>query len=319
MHRPAPTLFRTAAALAGACLAAAVALAGCSGSPGESASAGAGGQAAPAAAEQPERDTAPQPRDNGAAKSGTGSSPARAAITARSIVRSAELVVRTKNVQASADRAAGLVQGGDGYVSSQQTNGDTAGSGDHLGSVSLVLRVPVDDFDRVVRQLRALGTPLVDKRDAKDVTDEVVDVDSRVASQKKSIQRLRTLLGQAKTVGEVMQVETELTNRETELESLQARSAALSSQATLSTVRVTFEAPALAASTSSGGGFLSGLGAGWGAFVAVVQALLTAVGALIPFLVGLALVLALPGWFVLRARARRRAPTSAPTPPPATT
>ncbi|HZC27955.1 MAG TPA: DUF4349 domain-containing protein [Actinopolymorphaceae bacterium] len=319
MHHHARTSFRTAVALVGACIAAVVAMAGCSGSPGGSASGGAAAKAAPpAAADQAGGDTARRPQDSGGAKSGTGSSPARAALTARSIVRTAELVVRTKDVQAAADRAAGLVQGGDGYVASQQTNGDI-GNGAGLSSVNLVLRVPVDDFDRVARQLLALGTPLADKRDAKDVTDEVVDVDSRVASQQKSIQRLRTLLGQAKTVGEVMQVETELTNRETELESLQARYAALSSQAALSTIRVTFEAPEVASTTSSGGGFLSGLGAGWNAFVTVVQALLTAVGALIPFLLGLALVVGLPGWFVLRARARRRAPTSTPTPPPAAT
>jgi hypothetical protein len=310
MHRPPRRSFRTAAPVATAGLAIVFALAGCSGSSNQSLGNAAGGGAAPATASDQAGDNARG--SAGQAKSGSGSTPARAKLTTRSIVRTATLVVRTKDVQAAANRAAGFVQGGDGYVASQQSATDGVDDA-RLTSVNLVLRVPVDDFDRVARDLRALGKPVADKREATDVTDEVVDVDSRVASQKKSIQRLRTLLGQAKTVGEVMDVETELTNRETELESLQARYKALSSEAALSTIHVTFEVPPGTPATSTGaGGFVAGLAAGWNAFVAVLQALLTALGALIPFLLGLGLLVGLPGWFVLRARARRRTPVETP-------
>ena len=178
-----------------------------------------------------------------------------------------------------------------------------------MSTIQLVLRVPVADFDRVRAGVRKLGAKVLDdKHNAQDVTDEVVDVESRIASQQKSIERLRALIGQAKTVGEVVQVETELTSREAELESLQARQSALASQSSLSTLSVMLSAPPkeqVDVEPDDNLGFLSGLTDGWNAFVGTVQVILTVVGALIPFVVALALLGAIPAWFYLRARRRR--------------
>lgn len=251
----------------------------------------------------------------------------------RSIVRTATLGIRTKDARAAARRAASLAEGAGGYVASQESNSDEVVPGsDSPGNsntskasatgVSLVLRVPVADFDRVVSALRELGTVRTDSQQATDVTDQVVDVGSRVKSQQRSIDRLRTLLGQAKTVGEVMQVETELASREAELESLQARAAALDGQATLATIRVDLETPPAAGTGESehaGTGFLAGLRSGWSAFAATGQAVLTALGAATPFLVvlGLCLLVGVPLRRRLRARSTRPAAPVEPTPPPA--
>ena len=318
MHHPARRWSTTSVSIAACLLTAAAVVGGCSGVDGMSAGGTSGAQkSAPEGARPPAvADENAAGDAAGDAKGGSAGSPARATdITVRAIIRTANLVVRTKGVQAAADRATALVEGGDGYVSSQQSTADPTTDKAKVTSVNLVLRVPVDDFDRVTAGIRKLGTVLADKRDANDVTEEVVDVESRVKSQKRSIERLRTLLGQANTVGEVMQVESELANREAELESLQGRFEVLSSQTSLSTIRVTFEAPPAGPSpeTEEAGGFLGGLRAGWDALLNVVQGLLTAVGAVMPFLAALALLLWLPAWLLLRARARRR--TAATTTP----
>jgi hypothetical protein len=334
MHRPAPRWLHPST-IAAALLTAALALAGCSGAGIGSAGGGTSAQGEAAAPK------GPAARDLGAADTDAGKAadtdagkaagrqapnqgnPARPELEVRSIIRTAELVVRTKDVQGAADRTASLVTATDGFVANQQsttTPVNLPGAGgrerDELRSIHLVLRVPVEDFDRIADEIQGLGKVRADRRDANDVTEEVVDVESRVASQKKSIQRLRTLLGEAKTVGEVIQVESELTTREAELESLQSRFATLSSQAALSTIQVTFEAPPAVAAPpkEKDGGFLVGLRAGWHAFVAVLEGLLTALGAVLPFLVALGLVVALPGWLVLRARSRRQDPPAAEAP-----
>ena len=327
MHRPASSL--RAPTIAAGVVAAVLVLAGCVNGAGNSSEAGGSVQEAAArdAGAQSSDGSAPDSPDSAGGDKNPGRNAARIEITTRLIIRTAEIAIRTDDVQAAADRATTQVQAGDGFVAGQQTTTApevTGGSDTSKGpvkpaSVSLVLRVPVDDFDRVVRELHKLGTVLSDKRDATDVTEEVVDVESRVANQKKSIQRLRTLLGQAKTVGEVVQVESELTNREAELESLQARFEVLRSQAALSTIRVTFETPAVAPpDDDDASGFLAGLRAGWSAFVTVVQGILTAVGAIVPFGLALALVFGVPAWLLIRARARRQPsaaePPSAPSP-----
>ncbi len=307
----------------------ALALAGCAGRPSQSAAGGgsaskADSVAAPGSAER----AAAKPGAKAGAKAGVELSELR-----RSIVRTATLAVRTKDARAAARRAASLAEGSGGYVASQESTSGVGGPGsDTPGSrgtkdvatsgVSLVLRVPVAEFDRVVGALRELGTVRTDSQQATDVTDQVVDVGSRVKSQQRSIDRLRTLLGQAKTVGEVMQVETELASREAELESLQARAAALDGQATLATIRVDFETPPAAGTDDSrhaGTGFLAGLRSGWSAFAVTGRAVLTAFGAAMPFLValGLFVLVGVPLRRRLRERANRPSAPVEPTPPPA--
>lgn len=283
---------------------AALTLAGCSESPGgavapsaagggaaraqDTGSNGAGGQA-PSAQKQGAQK--PGEQKPGEQKAPAQTDRTRVELRTRSIVRTADLNIQTKDVRAAAGRTTSLVRGAEGYVANQQSTTDGSVRPDEVSGVNLVLRVPVDEFDRVVRELRRLGIVHADKQEAVDVTDEVVDVESRVATQRRSIERLRALLSEADTVGEVMQVESELATREADLESLQARSATLGAQAALSTIRVSFEAPIAAVVEAEGGsGFLAGLEAGWNAFTAVGMGLLTAVGAMAPFLVLFALV-----------------------------
>ncbi|MGW5359639.1 DUF4349 domain-containing protein [Actinopolymorpha pittospori] len=301
----------------------ALALAGCSESPTDAAARSAAGGGAVSAQDTGSKGAegqAPQEAKQGEQKAGGQKVPAqtdrpRVEVRTRSIVRTADLNVRTKDVRGAAGRATSLAQGAEGYVANQQSTTDGSDRAEEVSGVSLVLRVPVEEFDRVVRELRRLGTVYADKQEAVDVTDEVVDVESRLSSQRKSIERLRSLLSQADTVGEVMQVESELATREADLEALQARSATLGAQAALSTIRVSFEVPTAAVVEAAGErGFLAGLGAGWNAFTAVGMGLLTALGAMAPFLVLLAL-LGVPAWWIYRARTRRRhAPAAGPAP-----
>src|SRR5262245_23605936 len=137
---------RLAAALLGVALAAAVAT-GCSATDRLDSSAGDSNEAAKAAEPQP-----PQQQDSDAgAEKRQGPEPstnrARVTITERSIIRTGTMTIRTKDVQLAADKAAALVGGGDGYVGDTQTTSNDKGQ---TVGVQVVLRVPVDDYNRVV-------------------------------------------------------------------------------------------------------------------------------------------------------------------------
>jgi len=143
------------------------------------------------------------------------------------------------------------------------------------------------------------------------VTDQVVDLDARLATQRASVARMRELLAKAGSVSEVSQVESELTRREADLESMESRRAALGGQVALSTVVVqaTKEvAPAAKPVVADKADFLSGLTGGWGAFGDVVNGLATAFGAALPFLV----TLGVAGWIYLYIRRKRRKPAPRP-------
>jgi hypothetical protein len=119
---------------------------------------------------------------------------------------------------------------------------------------------------------------------------------------------VRALLEEAERLADVVQVEGELTRRTADLESLQARLAAVRGQVEQSTITVSLVGDAAAVAAATGPrGFSDGLAAGWDALVAVTRALGVTAGALLPF----SPLLLLVGVLVWRSRRRPSAPASA--------
>jgi hypothetical protein len=288
-------------------------VAGCSGSSGNASSAGSAVKAGDATAAG-RAGAAVAGRAGAAAASPPRALPplARPPLADRSIVYTADLTVRAGDVSAAVDKAATIATGAGGYVFSSDTG--VSPSGDDARSAMIVLKIPPRSFPTVLRSLAALGTTLGRNQHAEDVTDEVVDVAARLLAQQASVARVRTLLAQARTIGEVVAVESELTKREADLESLQGRQRALDAQVSLSTITLRLVSPAVATTRASETrGFLAGLGAGWHNFVEALQASLTVLGALLPFavLLGvLVLVVGVPLRRLLTGRRRAARPAT---------
>ena len=305
---------RTALAAA-AC---ALLLAGCSGD--DSAST-AGGDTAPAS-----RDTAGLSATGGGAGSGSGGgggeqalSPedavpgagdttlARVSVASSAVVRTGDLFVVVEDVRAAAGTAVAVTREAGGEVASERADG-----GDGLAAAELVLRVPPERFDDLVDRVAALGEERNRSTSSTPVGDELIDLESRLATQRASVERVRALLAEATDLGQVVQIEAELTRRTADLESLQARLAALQDSVELSTLTVRLQAED--GSTAGAGelpGFLDGLRGGWELLVSTATVVAAATGALVPFLP----LLALAGWVALRLR-RRRGPVGPPQPAP---
>jgi hypothetical protein len=286
----------TALACAGLMSGAALLLAGCSqaGPPVSAPSSGAPARAphAPAVAE-------PNLPASGAA-SPSGSSPAgqaaRLALASPDIVYTASLVIRTPNVTAAASRATGIVLREGGYVSSEQATIDPA---DHARSaVSLQLKIPVAAYDSTLATLSAvLGTQTSLTQHAQDVTQQVADVSSLVTSAQDAITQLQALLKRAGSVSDLLSVQEQINAQESSLEALQAQQRALTRETSYATVSVTLVSPqhrAQARHAKRQRGFVAGLAAGWRTLRLTGSAILTALGAALPFAV-VAAVLAAAG------------------------
>jgi hypothetical protein len=214
------------------------------------------------------------------------------------LVRTAELTVRVDDVRAAADEAARLALAATGAVASEERSG----SGEDASAV-VRLRVPPAQFDDTVARLADLGDELDRRVGTTDVTDQVVDLESRLATQRASVARVRALLDGAERLADVVQIEGELTRRTADLESLQARLAAVRGQVEQSTITLSLVGERAAGAAATGPrGFSDGLAAGWDALVAVTRAVGVTAGALLPFSPVLLVVAALL-W-----RSRRRTP-----------
>ncbi|XVU24790.1 DUF4349 domain-containing protein [Actinoplanes sp. CA-054009] len=222
----------------------------------------------------------------------------------RSIIYRGSLSVRVKDVNAAAGQATGIANTAGGFV-----GGDTRTSGSGAGSATLELRVPADKFGPVVDQLAKLGDEEQRQINTEDVTEAVVDLDARIAVQQARVDSGRKLLGQAKSLDDLVMLEREVATRESDLASLQAKKRNLADLTALSTITVTYLDPdADPLADDDPPGFLSGLGAGWDALLASLKVLLTVLGALLPWLIAIGL----PVWAVLYAIRRLRGRPSGP-------
>jgi uncharacterized spore protein YtfJ len=244
--------------------------------------------------------------------SGTNTSASVVPIT-RAVIYRGDIIVRVKDVAAAVTRAEGFTAGVDGLVFAEQTSsepGRTASS-----NATMTLKVPPNQFKPVLNQLGGLGKQLSRSQTAEDVTAQAVDVESRLRSQRASVARLQALLDKATTVGAIVQVEGELSQRESDLEALEAQQKRLNELVDLATINVSFVTPDVKIAPpvkKDTLGFLAGLGRGWNALVAALAVALTVAGALLPFLFTLALIGG-PAWLVYRSR-RHPASTATATP-----
>ena len=243
----------------------------------------------------PQPATAPGGAVTGGAVTGTTAVRGRTMPATASVIRTGELEVLVADVARAADEAARVVAAAGGQV-----EGDDRARDSGPGRAVLRLRVPPATFDATVARLAGLGEERGRRLGSQDVTEQVIDLDSRLATQRASVARVRALLSQADDLGEVVQVEAELTKRTADLESLEARLAALTAQVDLA--GITLQLTAQDAEAVAGGplGFSDGLREGLDALRAVGRGIGVTAGALLPW----SPVLLIAGGLLWRARRR---------------
>jgi Domain of unknown function (DUF4349) len=304
--------------LAASCATVLLGLAGCSANDSASRSSPAVGPAQPDGAKNAAGGTAVDAAPN-AANPGGQQSP-QLAPQQRSIIYTGSMTVTVRDVAKGADSAGAVAvtAGGNVGADSRTLDGDQS-------EAQLTLRIPSDQFQSTLDKLAKLGTEVTRSISTQDVTNDLIDIDARLTTQRASVERVRALLSKANTIGDVVSIESELTKREADLDSLEQRQTSLAGQVALSTITLSLRAVGapVPPPIQSDSGFLSGLKSGWQAFLNSAKVFLTVVGWLLPWLI----VVGVPAWLIIRyTRRRQRAieaarpplPTPMPTPVPAT-
>jgi TolA-binding protein len=285
-------------------LAAAFLLAGCSGSGGSettAADAGAVSAAIPVEAGAPGVSGEMAVTDKAAQAPST-------VTTERQVIRTGYVSMRVDDVAKTAFDVHALVKKRNGVVSSE----DTQSTGDSTYA-NITAQIPAADLDAFIADISALGNVDSVSITAQDVTTQVVDLDARIKALQTSINRMSQLLAQASRIEDLLAIETQLSQRQAELDSLTAQRTWLGDQVAMSTITVTLS-PKTEITDVDAPGFLSGLQSGWAAFVSLIMVAITAVGFLLPFLLVLA-VIAIPLTLVIVRQTRQRQRTEAPPAP----
>jgi hypothetical protein len=227
----------------------------------------------------------------------------------QSIIYTAELKMRSANVGAVARRVASIVVAAGGYTSDEQLVSGTPGKTGE--TIDITLKIPVPAYQSVLVQLSspALGKQLAMQQHATDVTQQVANVSSLVSSDEAAISALQGLLQKAASVSGLLQVQQQISADESDLNSLLAQQRALDHETSYATITMMLVSPpvhTVVHKKTTGHGFVGGLAAGWRALKHATSAVLTGLGATLPFLV-VVIVLGGLGYLLWRRLLRRGA------------
>ena len=257
----------------------------------------------------------PVPEGPGVAASTAGASAgapslAQADKAGAKVIKTANLRVEVSkgSFRSAFNRAASVAAQYNGYVASsnEATVDDRASEG------TLTIRVPADQFDAARRDLADLGKVEHQELGGQDVTAQIIDYDARIRSLQAQEQALSAILGRARSIGEVLEVQNQLFNVRQQVEQLQAERANLDAQAAMATITATVFEPGAATITKPNPEPATGLARSWDrawdAAIAVIGGMVIVTGVLVPLA-----ALVLIGWALWRLSAgRRRPPATTP-------
>lgn len=174
------------------------------------------------------------------------------------------------------------------------------------GSATLTLRLPADTLNSTLDKLKELGDVQEISLNAQDVTMVTQDLDARITALEASIDRLLALLSSATDTDTLITLETAISDRQAQLESMQSERRYYADQVSLSTVTLNLVSVA-DAPVEQPSNFFTGIITGWNAFVAFFAGLLVAVGVLLPWIVLAAIITAIVLFAVKRTEKKKAA------------
>jgi hypothetical protein len=245
-----------------------------------------------------------------------------AAPVERKIIRNATLTLEVEQPDKALQRIASIATSREGYVVTSDSRKETLAQGERTYEVITVeLRVPSAQFDATLADIRAAGGSVTaQKITGKDVTEEYIDLEARLRTQRALEAQLLEIMKRAQEVEDAISVQRELTNVRTEIERVEGRRRFLENQSSLSTISVTLQPPAPLIGTT---GFFRSVGAAFGEGVDIAAAITLFFIRLLLALIPVAVFIGLPAYFLLRYLVRRvrsrpapPAPQYQPPPPP---
>jgi Domain of unknown function (DUF4349) len=216
------------------------------------------------------------------------------------VQKNASLTLTVSNgaFDSSLDRVVALVDSRGGYISGSLAQAD---SGDRVRSGQVTFQVPADRFGEVLAQVKKVGTLQHQAINSNDVSLQYVDLQARLRNAEAQRDATLTLMGQAHSVGDIIQVQNQLGQITGQIEQLKGQIAYLDHTTTYATLAVTIR-EAAASTTTDEWGLRTAAVQGLHNFTAVLGFVLVALGTLGPvLLVG---AVGLVAWR-LRLRVRR--------------
>ncbi|HSJ90925.1 MAG TPA: DUF4349 domain-containing protein [Ilumatobacter sp.] len=211
----------------------------------------------------------------------------------RDVIIEMHLTVSSDDIQRSVSsvsaRAAAL---GGGVASSDVNFGNPAIDGPNSGYAVLVVKVPPSEVDALISGIEQTGTIQSINQSAQDVTEQLIDLEVRIANARESVENVRAFMERAENLTDLVTLESELTRRQTDLERLEAQERNLSERVAFSTITVEIIPTAAVPEPADDedDSIADAFRQGWDGFTGMIWGIGYVLAVLLPFLVLGALV-----------------------------
>ncbi len=173
----------------------------------------------------------------------TSASTGKVDVTAnRDLIRSGDVNLKIADYDAFYTAIEKLIAQTGGYIESSYTGMTPYYENNKFISdqmtASVVLRIPSDQFENTYAAVKKLGVLQSGQQNVQDVTTQIADLQATLTNLKARETSLRSLLGKAKNVTEIMEVERELSSVRTQIDQLESSLKGQQQQVSLSTIYI---------------------------------------------------------------------------------
>jgi hypothetical protein len=152
----------------------------------------------------------------------------------KKIIKDGSLSLKSKELVDSKLRMDALVKSLNGYYEYDNFSNDS-----YRMVYDMRIRIPSGNFEKLLSSIEASKEEVINKNiSARDVTEEFVDIETRLATKRDYLKRYRELLGRAANVKEILEIEEQIRVLQEEIESQEGRLKYLSDQVSFSSLSV---------------------------------------------------------------------------------
>jgi len=156
-------------------------------------------------------------------------------VVTKKIIKDGRLGLQVDNLQIAKQKIDSLVKVAGGYYANENLK-----NSDNQSGYELVIRIPVVNFERFVGSAEKGSAKVLYKEiQARDVTEEFVDLSTRINSKRNSLARYNEIMKKANTVKDIIQIEESIRVLQEEIESTEGRLRYLNDCVSYSTLNMT--------------------------------------------------------------------------------
>lgn len=152
----------------------------------------------------------------------------------KKIIKDGRLGMDVRNLSASKTNIDTIVRNLGGYYDNESLSNN-----DYATAYNLKIRIPSDKFEILIEKIESgEGEVSYKEIDARDVTEEFIDLETRLGNKQKYLTRYQELLRNAKNIKEILDIEEKIRVLEEEIESTTGRLKYLNDQVNYSTLEL---------------------------------------------------------------------------------